>query len=119
MNFKNTLLFLFLTHEILNLMTAYRRISKGQRYSIIRCRCPQSTTSQAPSKRKAPKSTKTQPKRQKTAPSSLPHPAPQIQADLADAPEQTADPLDQGMSSAIAPEQMTITLPQRKVSIIK
>ena len=42
-----------------------------------------------------------------------------MQADLADAPEQTVDPLDQGTSSAIASEQTTITLPQGKVSIIK
>jgi len=80
---------------------------------------PQSTASQAQPKRKAPTSTKTQPKWQKVAPSSPPHPAPQIQANLADAPEQTIDPFNQGTSSVVDPEQATIASPEGKISIIK
>jgi hypothetical protein len=44
---------------------------------------------------------------------------PQTQADLADAPEQITDPVDQSMSSAVTPEQTIVIPPQGKVSIIK
>jgi len=42
---------------------------------------------------------------------------PQIQADPADAPEQTIDPSDQGTSSGVVPEQTTIISSQGKISI--
>jgi len=101
--------------------------------------------SQAPTKRKGPKSTKTQPKRQKVAPSSpprpvspiqvasspsppevqtqevpsLPRPAPQPQEVPANVSEQIADPADLGTSSAVPPERTITVLPQGKVLITK
>jgi len=43
----------------------------------------------------------------------------QIHADPVEAPEQTVDALDQGMSSAIVPKQATTISPQGKIIIIK
>ena len=76
MNFKNIPLLPYLTQKTLCLVAANQRIGKGPKCPIIECRCHQSTSSQAPPKRKAPTSTKTQPKRQKAAPSSPSHLAP-------------------------------------------
>ena len=83
--------------------------------------------------RKSLKSTKTQPKRQRTAPSSPPHPAPWIQADLPSPPhpapqtqvdlanvsEQVIDLVDLGTSSAVPPEETIVIPPQGKILIIK
>jgi len=55
----------------------------------------------------------------KITPSSPPQPAPQSQAEPADAPEQTIDPSDQGTSSAIILEQTTVTPSQGKILIMK
>jgi len=73
-------------------------------FKIPNTDAPYSKASQGQPKRKAPTSTKTQPKWQKVAPSSPPHPVPQIEADSADATMQTIDPFDQGTSSTVVPE---------------
>jgi hypothetical protein len=52
-------------------------------------------------------------------PSSPPQPSPQSQAEPADAPEQTIDPSDQGMSSVVVPKQTTIAPTQSKILIIQ
>jgi len=67
-----------------------------------------------------------------TAPSSPPHPAPQIevapsppqsvpqtQVDPTDVSEWITDPADLGTSSAVLPEQTTVIPPQGKVLITK
>ena len=129
-NFNNIFLLLYLTRRTLIFVTIVWCIGKDQKYSIIGCRCPQS--GQAPSKRKAPKSTKTQLKRQKTVPSSPPRPAspiqatpsspphpvpqtqevpsppqsaPQAQAGPADVSGPITDPIDLDTSSAVRPKQ--------------
>jgi len=99
--------------------------------------------SQAPAKRKGPKSTKTQPERQKTTPSSPPHPVsliqivsspspsepqtqevpspprsvPQPQEAPTDVSEQIANLVDLGTSSVAPPEQTITIPPQGKVLI--
>ena len=101
MNFRSIFLPLYPIHKtFVRLVAANQCIGKGPRCSIIRCRCspakaqpvklnPRGKLQQAQPKRKALTSTKTQQKMQKAAPSSPPHPAPQGQAESADAPEQT------------------------------
>jgi hypothetical protein len=73
---------------------------------------PQPVATKAQPKLKPPTSTKTQPKWQKATQSSPPQSVLPNQSEPADAPEQTIDPSDQGTSSTVVPETMTIASTQ-------